>query len=191
MTIQIMARGPRRAEILIHDAIGEDFFGDGLTSKKFAQELSALGKLDEITVSINSPGGAVFDGVAIYNALVAHPARVDVVIDGLAASIASVIAMAGDRITLRAGAMMMIHDPWTIALGNADEMRDVADQLDRVARNIADIYAARTGQPVERVRELMRATSWFDGPAAVESGFADAHEGPTTDAEQHRAARRS
>ncbi|HEX6993736.1 MAG TPA: Clp protease ClpP, partial [Gammaproteobacteria bacterium] len=78
-----------------------------MTSKKFAAELAALGKRDEITVSINSPGGAVFDGIAIYNALVAHPARVDVVIDGLAASIASVIAMAGDRITMRAGAMMM------------------------------------------------------------------------------------
>jgi len=90
--IKIYARGSRRAEVLIHEAIGEDWFGNGLTSKRFVQELNDLGEVDEILVRINSPGGAVFDGVAIYNALKEHPARIDVLVEGLAASIASVIA---------------------------------------------------------------------------------------------------
>lgn len=190
--IKFMARGARRAEILIHQTIGADFFGDGLTSKKFAEDLAELGDVGDILIRINSPGGAVFDGVAIYNALKAHKAHKHVQVEGLAASIASVIAMAGDKITMLAGSQMMIHGPWTVAVGDANEMRGVAATLDQVGASMSEIYAARSGQAIAAVRELMDAETWFDGAGAVDKGFADEYasaepEKVAASAEQHRA----
>lgn len=171
--IKIYARGSRRAEVLIHEAIGEDWFGNGLTSKRFVQELNDLGEVDEILVRINSPGGAVFDGVAIYNALKEHRARIDVLVEGLAASIASVIAMAGDRIRMGEGALMMIHNPWTLAIGDADDLRKTAETLDQVTEALIDIYQARTGLSRDEIRTMLDAETWFTAAQAVEKGFAD------------------
>lgn len=161
------------AEIEIYDPIGQDWFGNGVTAKKFRDDLKALGNISEIVLRINSPGGEVFDGFAIYNALKEHAARIVVHIDGLAASIASVIAMAGDEIIMGEGAMMMIHDPWTIALGDADDMRKVAEMLDKVGEGLIDAYVTRTKQSRAVVDEWMKAETWFTADEAIEHGFAD------------------
>lgn len=171
--IKIKARGQTEAEILIHEEIGENWFGDGMTSKKFVEQLGKLGDVSKITVRINSPGGAVHDGIAIYNALRSHGARIEVLVEGLAASIASIIAMSGDKITMLTGSMMMVHSPWTFALGNAEEMRQVADVLEKHEQALLDVYAKRSGKDRDEIKELLAAETWMTGPEAMELGFCD------------------
>lgn len=173
--IRIQARGPNEAEILIHEPIGENWFGDGLTSRRFARELKELGDVSKIVVRINSPGGAVHDGIAIYNALRNHGAHIEVRVEGLAASIASIVAMAGDEIIMGVGSMMMIHAPWTIALGNAAEMREVADMLEKHEQALAEIYVKRGAAP-DDVKEMMSGETWLTATEAVEHGLADVAE---------------
>lgn len=167
-----MKAAEKTGEIYIYDEIGAGFFG-GVSAKQFVEDLNALGKLDAIDMYINSPGGDVFDGVAIFNALKRNQADIAVHIDGLAASIASVIAMAGDSITIAENGMVMIHDPWTFALGNAAEMRKQADVLDQVSGTLVNTYVARTGLDADEVKALMGAETWFDSAQAVAKGFAD------------------
>ncbi len=138
--IKVLAKGDKRAEITIYDTIGKGFFEEGITAETVLDDLNALGDVTDIDVRINSPGGNVWDGMAIYNLLTSHLAQVHVYIDGLAASIASVIAMAGDKITMGQGAAMMIHSPHALFAGNADEMRNMAETLDTVERGMLDIY---------------------------------------------------
>lgn len=185
--IRVQARGPAEGEILIHEDIGQTWFGDGLTSKRFAEDLRKLDGARKITVRINSPGGSVNDGIAIYNALRSHGARIEVVVEGLAASIASIIAMAGDNIRMGAGAMMMIHSPWTVALGNAEQMRDVADVLEKHEDSLVDIYEKRSGMDRKALKDMLSAETWFTAAEAVENGFAD--EADTVDAEATSSAR--
>lgn len=161
------------AEIMIYDTIGQDFWGDGVTAKGFDKELKALGSPKKITVRINSGGGDVFDGVAIYNTLARHPARKVVHVDGLAASAASVIAMAGDEIRMGDGTFLMIHNAWSFAIGNAAEMRRAADLLDSVSGQLASIYVQRTGKPAAKVKAMMDAETWMDADTAIAEGFAD------------------
>lgn len=162
------------AEILIYDVIGEDFWsGGGVTAKGFAETLKALGKVQTINLKINSPGGDVFDGVAIYNNLVQHPAKVNVFIDGLAASIASVIAMAGDNITIAENGMMMIHNPWTFAMGDANDLRQSADVLDKIKATMLTTYSKRAGVTEAEASAIMDAETWYTGQEAVDAGFAD------------------
>jgi ATP-dependent Clp protease protease subunit len=170
--IRFVNRGNSRGEIWLYDQVGEGFFG-GMSAKQFTDELNKLGKVDTVNLHINSPGGSVFDGVAIYNALARHPAQIVVDIDGLAASIASVIAMAGDEINVAANALMMIHDPYGMAAGNADEMRKTADLLDQIKGVIADTYVKRTGQKLADVANWMAEETWFGAAEAVANGFAD------------------
>jgi len=158
------------AEILIYDEI-DPFWGTG--AKDFAEGLKALGAVTTIHVRINSPGGDVFDGVAIYNQLAQHSAKVIIHVDGLAASIASVIAMAGDEIHLAENALMMIHDPWSFTGGTAADLRAMADLLDTVATTIVTTYAARTGRDAEDIRAMMAAETWMDATEALDQGFAD------------------
>jgi ATP-dependent protease ClpP protease subunit len=173
MTIKVLAKANRAAEVLVYEQIGEDWYGNGVTAKKFRDEIAALGEVDEITVRINSPGGEVFDGFTIYNELRAHKARKIVHIDGLAASIASVIAMAGDEIIMGLGSMMMIHDPWTIAVGNAQNIREQADVLDKVKVGLVDAYAS-FNKVTDRadIEALMRSDSWFTADEDIAAGFA-------------------
>lgn len=171
--IKIQARSASQAEILIYDPIGANWFGDGFTAKQFVHDLAALGDVRDIMVRINSPGGEVFDGFAIYNALKNHPAQVHVQIDGLAASIASVIAMAGDLVTMGTGTMLMIHDPWSLAMGDADTMRERADMLDQVKEGILDAYASRTHMDRAELAALMAAETWLTVDDAIAQGFAD------------------
>jgi ATP-dependent Clp protease, protease subunit len=123
---------------------------------------------------MNSPGGDVFDGLAIYNTLKRHPANVIVDVDGMALSIASIIAMAGNEIRMAKNAMMMIHDPWTISMGTADDFREQADLMDTVKGNLVTTYADRTGVPESEVSDLMSAETWMTAEQAVKAGFADA-----------------
>jgi ATP-dependent Clp protease, protease subunit len=162
------------AEILIYADVGESWWGDGVTAKSFHDELKALGDVATIDVRINSYGGDVFDGLAIHRQLVEHKATVTTHVDGIAASIASVIAMAGERIEISESGFLMIHDAWTIAIGNAEELRAVADRVDATSANIADLYAARCGKSVAQVRDWMKAETWFNGKDAVAAGLCDA-----------------
>ncbi len=160
-------------EILIFDEIGGGFFTDGVTAKGFADDLKALGKIRTLNIFINSPGGSVFEGVAIFNQLKRHPARKNVFIDGMAASIASVIAMAGDEISVAANGFIMIHEAWAVAVGNAAELRKTAGQLEKITDSILGTYAARTGAPENVIGDMMAEETWMNAEEAVERGFAD------------------
>ena len=160
--------------ITMFDVIGEDYWtGGGVTAKRVAAELRAIGKRD-VTVRINSPGGDVFEGIAIYNLLRAHPARVTVEVVGWAASIASTIAMAGDEIRMGLGSFMMIHNVWGVVVGNRHDMSDTAALFDGFDGALADIYVARTGAERDQVAAWMDAETFMSAGEAVERGFADA-----------------
>lgn len=163
----------KTAEIMIYGDISTyDWWGDEVTPQKFNDELKALGDVDEISVRINSNGGSVFAGVAIHSMLKRHSAKITVYVDGLAASIASVIAMAGDEIVMPNGSMLMIHNPWTIAMGNAKDFRKMADDLDAICSSMMDIYVARTGIDRDELTALLDAETWMSATQAVEKGFA-------------------
>lgn len=164
-------KGKASAEILIYGDIGDSWFG-GVTAKDFAKELKALGKVDTIDVRINSYGGDVFEGLAIYRQLVDHQATITVHIDAIAASIASVIAMAGNEIVIAEAATVMIHNAWGLAIGEAEDMRTMANLLDTTSGTIADVYAARTSANAAQVKAWMDAETWFNAAEAVEHGFA-------------------
>lgn len=162
-----------KAEIWIYESIGEDFWsGGGITSKKFQEELAAI-TAKQIDLHINSPGGAVFDGVAIYNLLKQHSAKVTTYIDGLAASIASVIALAGDRVIMAENALFMIHNPSGLVMGTADDMRKTADVLDKVRSTMSGVYSGKTGKPENEINGLLDAESWFTAAEAMAAGFVD------------------
>lgn len=166
----IKAKANDTAEISIYDEIGYW----GITAKSFSKDLKALGNnLKQINLHIHSPGGDVFDGIAIYNLLKNHPANVTVYIDGLAASMASVIAMAGNEVIMPENAMMMIHKPWGIQGGDAEDMRKYADLLDKVENTLIPAYANKTGKTPEELAEMLSAETWLNGKECVEQGFAD------------------
>lgn len=167
----IAAQGTdQAAEMFIYGDIGGWF--DGVTAEDIAKELAAI-EASDISVNINSGGGVVFDGIAIYNALAQHSARITVNITGLAASIASVIAMAGDEIRIFEGAHIMVHKPWSFAIGDALSMRKEADILDSLEKGILDIYEARTGKDRQELETMIAAETWLKGQDAVDAGFAD------------------
>lgn len=160
------------AEVWLYDVIGSDMFGEGITAKAFVKELSAL-KASQIDLHVNSPGGSVFDGQAIYNALARHPASVTTYVDGVAASIAGVVALAGDQVVMAKNALFMVHDPFGMTIGNAKEIRSYADILDKVRDTILTIYEGKTGLPTETIEELMAAETWMNADEALAYGFAD------------------
>lgn len=165
---RISGAAEQRATVFIYDLIGDL----DLSADVFVRELRAV-TAPAIDLHINSPGGLAWDGIAIYSALRHHPAAIDVSIDGIAASAASFVAQAGDTIAIEKPARMMIHDAGGLALGNADDMRAMADILDDLSDAIAGIYADRAGGPVAAWREAMRATTWYSAAQAVEEGLAD------------------
>ena len=168
----INAKADDRAEVWIYEQIGEDWYGDGVAAKSFSKDLRAI-KASDIDLHLNSPGGSVFEGHAIYNAIKSHPANVTVYIDGLAASIASVIALAGDRIVMAKNALFMIHDPWGFAMGTADEMRKTADVLDKTRDTIVGVYSERTGMDDSDIHAAMSAETWYSADEALAAGFVD------------------
>lgn len=160
------------AEIYVYDVIGEDFFG-GISAKQFADELGKVKGAKQIDVRINSPGGDVFAGNTMFTLLKSHPAKVNVYIDGLAASIASVIAMAGDTVEISTNGMLMIHNPFGMSFGTAEEHRKLADLLDKVKDNIAETYVSRSGMDAKQVAELMDAETWFTAEEALANKMVD------------------
>lgn len=162
----------KEAEIWIYEEIGEGWFG-GLSAKQFAEDLKALGVLEKITIRINSPGGDVFDGVAIYNILKQNAARVIVYIDGLAASIASIIAMSGDEIYMAGNATMMIHKAWGLTIGNSEDMQAMAEILAKLDGTLTGTYAKRTGQDWAKISAMMADETWMNAQEALDMGFVD------------------
>jgi ATP-dependent protease ClpP protease subunit len=162
------ATSPDEAEVMLYDEIG----WYGATADDFIRDLRAI-TAPTLRLRVNSPGGSVFEGIAIANALRAHPASVTVQVDGIAASIASVIAMAGDRIEMAPNSMLMIHDASGVCFGNAADMEEMAELLDLISDNIADAYTQRAGGTREEWRARMRSETWYLPEDAVENGLAD------------------
>jgi ATP-dependent Clp endopeptidase proteolytic subunit ClpP len=161
-------------EIVIYDEIG----AFGVPAKPFLDELKALGPVPEITLRINSPGGQVFDGVAIYNALKRHDAAITVWIDGIAASIASMVAMAGDEVVMPENAMLMLHDPSGLVMGTAADMRTMAEALDRMRAGMVAAYREKSGRDEAEIEALMAAETWLSAEESVGLGLADRLEQP-------------
>jgi ATP-dependent protease ClpP protease subunit len=170
-----MKAAQKEAVILIYEEIGESWWsGSGISAKRFAEDLKTLGDgIETLNVRINSPGGDVFDGAAIKTQLEQHPATVNVFIDGLAASAASYIAMAGKTIQISDNALFMIHNAQGGVLGNAADMRQMAELLDKIDSTIAAMYTRRTKQPANTIKDWMAAETWFKAEEAVKYGFAD------------------
>lgn len=173
MTLRLLQRNAARPELYIYGDIGSDWYGEGVTAKGVAEELAKVRDAADLDVRINSYGGDVFQGLAIYRQLVDAKPRVTVHVDGIAASAASVIAMAGDEINVSESGWLMIHDAWTIAIGNAEELRQVADRVDATSAQVAKIYAARGRKSETEVRDWMRDETWFTAAEAVAAGLAD------------------
>lgn len=170
--IKALANGS--AEIFIFEEIGLW----GITAKRFIDDIKALGDVKEILLRINSPGGSVFDGMAMYNLLKSHPANVTVRVEGVAASMASVIMCAGNRVIVPENALVMIHNPMGGVYGDEEELRKVADVMAKVKAAIVSAYVARTGRTEDEVAAWMNAETWFTGAEAVEFGFADETDKP-------------
>jgi ATP-dependent Clp protease, protease subunit len=168
-------------EISIFGEIGQN----GITAAKFASHLNKLGQVSRITMSMNSPGGSVFDGLAIYNILRRHPARIFARIDGVAASIASTILMAADEIVAPENSLLMVHNPAGFCEGTASDMAKFAETLNQVAQSMGGIYAARSRRPLAEVLDWMNSETWFDGAEAVKAGLADRIEKPVKMAAHH------
>ena len=165
---------PNSAEVWIYGDIGESWWGETVTAQSFAKDVSAL-DVARLDVRLNSYGGSVADGIAIHSVLKRHKAAVHVTVDGIAASIASLIAMAGDRVEISASATMMVHAPWGGVYGNAVQLRDFADMLDKWASAMATSYVAKTGRTQADVMAWLDGQDhWFNADEAVAAGLADA-----------------
>ncbi|EGT5650491.1 Clp protease ClpP [Cronobacter sakazakii] len=158
--------------ISIFDVIGADYWGDGVTASRIAGALRSLNGAD-VTVNINSPGGDMFEGLAIYNLLREYDGKVTVKVLGLAASAASIIAMAGDDVQIGRGAFLMIHNCWVYAMGNRHDLAQIAADMAPFDKAMSDIYQARSGLDAETVDRMMDGETYIGGSEAVEKGFAD------------------
>ncbi len=157
----------------VYDVIGEDFWtGEGVTAKRIAGALRSMGA-GPVTVNINSPGGDLFEGLAIYNLLREHEGEITVKVMGVAASAASIIAMAGDDIQVARAGFLMIHNTWVMAIGNRNDLEQIAKSLKPFDEAMSSIYSARTGLEPKALEKLMDAETWIGGDRAVADGFAD------------------
>lgn len=184
-------RAKDAVEIHLYDAIGLDpWTGTGIDPNAVSKEIAAAKGASELVVRISSPGGSVFDGLNIYNAIRAFNGKRTVYVDGVAASIASIIALAGDRVITNDGAMWMVHDPWggLFAMGTADEIEDSArktvNALRKVRENLVDIYVRQTGKPVSQVSEWMTAETWMTAKEALAAGLTDEVEQDSTEPDE-------
>lgn len=183
--LDVRAAGGGRTAVLVYGYIGDDW--DGVTASAFARELAGIGN-GGIDLHINSGGGSVFDGIAMHAALRNHSSDVTSYVDGIAASAASFLAMAGDEIVIEKPAKMMIHNASGLVYGHKSDMREMADLLDELDGTIAGMYADRTGRPAAQWSAAMDATTWYSAAQAVEVGLADrvANDSSTTSAPDDR-----
>ena len=165
---EIKASSEDTADVYVYDEISPW----GVDAQQFARDLATI-TAKTINLRVNSPGGSVFDGTAIYNALKAHPAKVVTYVDGVAASIASIIALAGDEVRMASNAYFMVHNPWGVAIGDGEELRKMAAILDKITVVMAGTYAAKCGKPKAEVLDLMNAETWFTAEEALAAGFVD------------------
>lgn len=173
-TPNLAASAPSEQSISILDPIGFDpWTGEGVTAKRISAALRSIGAENDVVVNINSPGGDLFEGLAIYNTLREHKGHVTVKVLALAASAASIIAMAGDTVQVARSGFLMIHNTWVVAMGNRNDLRDIADTLEPFDRAMADIYAHRSGLDVADVQKMMDSETWIGGSDAVDQGLAD------------------
>lgn len=164
----------KTGELTLYGEISDiSWWGDEITPKQFKEDLDALNNISILNVYINSPGGDVFAGQTIYSMLKRHKAQVNVYVDGLAASIASLIAMAGDKVIMSANAMMMIHSPWTFAMGNAQDFRKLADDLDKIRDSMIVAYESKSELTTEEITQIMDAETWLSAKDCLGYGFAD------------------
>lgn len=168
----IKAANADENSISIFDVIGADYWGEGVTASRIAGALRSMGGAD-VTVNINSPGGDMFEGLAIYNLLREYKGKVTVKVLGLAASAASIIAMAGDDIQIGRGAFLMIHNCWVYAMGNRHDLAQIAADMEPFDKAMGDIYSHRTGLSLEDVAVMMDGETYIGGSDAVDKGFAD------------------
>lgn len=171
--VHAAADGSDDNTISVLDVIGEDFWtGTGVTAKRVAAALRQIGARD-VVVNVNSPGGDFFEGLAIYNTLRAHPHKVTIRVLGLAASAASVIAMAGDVVQVPKAGFIMIHNAWGVVMGDRNDLAAAVDVLKPFDAAMAQVYAARSSMKVEELAALMDKETWFNGDAAIDAGLAD------------------
>lgn len=170
-TISVSASNPV-AEIRIDGPIGAGPLEESVNAKRFVADLAKL-KSSEIDLYLNSPGGSVMDANVIYGALQRHPAKVNVIVDGWALSAASMIAMAGDTVSMGKRAMMMLHNPHTVVAGNAAAIRKTADMLDKIKLTMAEVYGQRLKGTPDEVAAILDAETWYSADEAVEAGLAD------------------
>lgn len=156
------------------EIVTDEYYDTDTSAAGFRDALKDLGDVKTINLHINSPGGSVFEGIAIYNMMKQNKAHVNVYVDGLAASIASVIAMSGDAIFMPSNSMLMIHNPWTMAVGNASELRKQADNLDKITESSIQTYLNQAGDKLdeEALRQLMDDETWLTAKEAVDYGLA-------------------
>lgn len=172
--MKISTAKAKTAEILIYDEIGKSWWGeDTVSAKQFVDDLQAIGEVDNIDLRINSPGGDVFDGIAIHNAVKNHKAKVTAYIDGIAASAASFIAMAADSIIMPSNAFMLVHGASGMSFGNAEDMRKMAEDLERINASLTSTYAARTGKTAAKVEALMAEDRLIDAAECLDFGLCD------------------
>jgi len=168
---ELKAKG-KTVEIWIYEDIGDTWIG-GLSAKQFADELKAAGAVNEINIYLNSSGGSVMDGLAIYNTLKRHKAHKTVDIDGFAVSIASLVAMAGDTIRMAENGMFMIHDPWIVTSGTADDLRTQAQAMDKIKDGLAETYHKKAVSTLDEIKDMMSAETWLSAAEALDLGFID------------------
>lgn len=161
-------------ELWIYDVIGEGFFTEGVTAKRVRDDLAKFKATDRVTLRINSPGGDAFEAMAILTMLHQHKGGIDAQIDGVAASAASLIATAGESVSIADGAMIMIHNAWTVAAGNATELTRAAELLGKMDGKLAGAYARKSGKSEADILTAMAAETWLTSDEAIEFGLADA-----------------
>jgi ATP-dependent protease ClpP protease subunit len=169
---KISAKAGEAAQVLIYGEIGDSWWGDSVSAAQFVRDLADI-DAEEIDFHIHSPGGDVFDGLAIATAVRTHKAKTTAYVDGLAASAASVIAVAADEVVMALGAELMIHEAWGLSIGNAADMTKMADDLNHISANLATLYAAKAGGTAEDWRTAMLAETWYSAQEAVDAGLAD------------------
>lgn len=171
------------ATILLYSSIGESMWEDSVSAKQFSEELNKLpANVKNITLRVNSPGGSVFDGLSIYERLKQHKAKVTVYVDGLAASIASIIALAGDEIVIGEGSFFMVHAPMAGVQGNASEMQEMIDVLDKIENQMIGIYARKTKLSTAEISKMLMKDTWINSEEAISMGFADRLSNESTEA---------
>jgi len=174
---RVQAKKGEAAEVFIYDEIGAGFFGGGVAAETFIKEIKALnlGRDDDLKIRINSPGGNFFEGITIHNYLRTLKAKTTVIVDGVAASAASIVAMAGDRVLMPENAMMFIHNPWMFVAGDAKVMRKAADDLDQMRDSSVATYLRKTGDKMDRTKlvDMLNAETWLNAEDSVKFGLAD------------------